>query len=84
VRRVKDSVVEYFRSGHEKQNKAGSGRENRKMKPMMFTGTLIDDLIATVERAEQKAQAEQTAEIEAWFASVQENTNYDSNFLGVA
>ena len=45
---------------------------------MTFTGTLIEDLIATVERAEAKAQDLEMTEIEPWFASVQENTNYDS------
>ena len=46
----------------------------------MFTGTLIEDLIATVERAEQQAQRTQIeiAKVEPWFASVQENANYDS------
>ena len=66
---------------------------------MTFTGTLIEDLMATVERAEQKAQADgafageallvgashiETSTIEPWFASVQDNTDYDSKFLGVA
>jgi hypothetical protein len=56
---------------------------------MIFTGTLIDDLMATVERAEQRAQADEPifAEpmvVESWLASVQENTDYDSKFLGVA
>ena len=61
---------------------------------MTFTGTLIEDLMATVERAEQRAQSDgalivgETAVepllVETWFASVQENADYDSNFLGVA
>ena len=86
---------------------------------MRFTGTLIEDLMATVERAEQRARsdeaefaqqifAEQTftesmlaepllaepvfAEpmvvesmfVKTWFASVQENADYDSKSLGVA
>ena len=75
---------------------------------MTFTGTLIEDLMATVERAEQRAQrtralpAERlTVEscsmepwssimlvesllVEPWFASVQENADYDSKFIGVA
>jgi hypothetical protein len=80
-----DSVVEYFRSGQEKQNKAGSG-ENQEIQEMMFTGTLIEDLIATVERVEQKARAEaqEMAEMEPWFASNQENVSCDSKLLGVA
>ena len=50
----------------------------------MFTGTLIEDLIATVERAEDKTREFETSEIEPWFASVQENINYESKLLGVA
>jgi hypothetical protein len=51
---------------------------------MTFTGTLIEDLIAAVERAEAKAQDFEMTEIEPWFASVQENANYDPKLLGVA
>jgi hypothetical protein len=57
---------------------------------MTFTGTLIEDLMSAVERAEQKAQSNAefavppTMLVEPWFASAQENTDYDSNFLGVA
>jgi hypothetical protein len=66
-----------------KQNKAGS-RENQETLEMMFTGTLIEDLIATVERVELRAQAEalEMAEVEAWFASDQENAS--AKLLGVA
>ena len=51
---------------------------------MIFTGTLIEDLIAAVERAEAKAKNFEATEIEPWFASVQENANYDSKLIGVA
>ncbi len=51
---------------------------------MTFTGTLIEDLIAAVERAEAKAQDFETTEIEPWLASVQENANCDPKLLGVA
>ncbi|MGD0793829.1 MAG: hypothetical protein ABR920_18850 [Terriglobales bacterium] len=61
---------------------------------MTFTGTLIEDLMATVERAEQRAQSDRALAVESlaveslvvepWFASVQENADYDSNFFGVA
>ncbi len=94
---------------------------------MTFTGTMIEDLIATVERAEQRAQRSDLAAVkvagatqiesalveptlvepvlnqlilgesigaeaqlgeaamaEPWLASVQENVEYDSKFLGVA
>jgi hypothetical protein len=50
----------------------------------MFTGTMIEDLIATVERAEAKAQQLEMTEIEPWFSSVQENSNHDSKMFGVA
>ena len=50
----------------------------------MFTGTLIEDLIATVERAEAKATSLEVPEIEPWFAAAQENPDYDSKLLGVA
>ena len=51
---------------------------------MTFTGTLIEELIATVERAEARAHHLDAAEIEPWIASAQENTNYDPKLLGVA
>jgi hypothetical protein len=61
---------------------------------MTFTGTLIENLMATVERAERRAQpdgplvvepfAVEPLLVESWFASVQENADYDSKFLGVA
>ncbi|HYW40837.1 MAG TPA: hypothetical protein VE957_22235 [Terriglobales bacterium] len=61
---------------------------------MTFTGTLIEDLMATVERAEQRAQSDgalvdgstvvEPLLVEPWFASVQENVDYDSKLLGVA
>jgi hypothetical protein len=72
---------------------------------MTFTGTLIEDLMAAVERAEQVRQAFRTAAVEAsngetlvgetlflseaslvepWFASVQENAEYEPKILGVA
>ncbi|MBZ5663140.1 MAG: hypothetical protein LAO30_00910 [Acidobacteriia bacterium] len=77
-------------SGEAKKNKTRP-RPGRKTGTfaMTFTGTLIEGLMATVERAEQRAQtdepifAEQMV-VEPWFASVQENADYDSKFLGVA
>ena len=59
---------------------------------MMFTGTLIDDLIATVERAEQPAQTVQAGDFviaeslmsDSWFACVQENAEFDSKLIEVA
>jgi hypothetical protein len=66
-----------------KHNKAASGKETGTLR-IMFTGTLIEDLIATVERAEAKSSELDAAEIEPWFASVHETTDYDSKLLGVA
>jgi hypothetical protein len=56
---------------------------------MTFTGNLIEHLMATVERAEQRAQADRGLVVEPmadepWFASVQKNAEYDSQLLGVA
>ena len=51
---------------------------------MTFTGTLIEDLIATVERAEQRTQSDEALDVEPWLASDQENADYDSKLLGVA
>jgi hypothetical protein len=51
----------------------------------MLTGTLIEDLIATVERAERKTEAETelVAAMEIWFASETDVASYD-NLRGVA
>jgi hypothetical protein len=56
---------------------------------MKFTGTLIDDLIATVERAEETIDARDFVIAESlisdsWFASVRENAEYDSKLIDVA
>lgn len=63
---------------------------------MTFTGTLIDDLMAAVERAEQAREAlfteaaefvaspDESAIDQRWFASIQKNAEYDPKFLGVA
>jgi hypothetical protein len=66
---------------------------------MTFTGSLIEDLIATVERVQRVASSDEplfaepaVAEpllmdpllVQPWLASIQENTDYDSKFIGVA
>jgi hypothetical protein len=61
---------------------------------MTFTGTLIESLMATVERAEQRASSDeptfaqnifgQSTDAQPWLASIQQNADYDSKFLGVA
>ena len=77
-------MVEFPGAANKKSNKAESGEEKQEL--AMFTGTLIDDLIATVERAEQAIQAQSsvtaTLIADSWFASTQENT--DTKSLGVA
>lgn len=55
----------------------------------MFTGTLIEDLIATVERAEESARSDEALGCDfpitdAWLASVQENVEYDPKLIGAA
>jgi hypothetical protein len=63
---------------------------------MTFTGTLIEDLMAAVERVEPTRDVllagdaenvtchdESTLE-QSWFASLQETTEYDPKLLGVA
>jgi len=61
---------------------------------MTYTGNLIEDLMATVERAEQRTQPDlalatepmlvEPMLVDSWFASVQQSTEYDSKLLGVA
>ncbi|HUM06015.1 MAG TPA: hypothetical protein VLT90_11190 [Terriglobales bacterium] len=51
----------------------------------MFTGTLIEDLIAIVDRVQARAEAEAKdfQEIEPWFAEM-EIAAVDTKLLGVA
>ena len=50
----------------------------------MFTGTLIEDLIDTVDRVQHEAQTdEMMLDIELWIAAA-ENSGYESAYLGVA
>jgi hypothetical protein len=53
---------------------------------MMYQGTLIDDLMATVERAERHAhQQTGSAELEHWYALAgRQLAPADQNLLGVA
>jgi len=52
----------------------------------MYTGNLIEDLFATVERAEERVREQNTeAELERWFATVHSSTpRVQPNLLGVA
>ena len=81
-------MVEFSRSGQEKQNKAGSGKKNGTVE-MTFTGSLIESLMETVERAEQRASSDepmfaQNMDAQPWLVSIQQNADYDPKFLGVA
>jgi hypothetical protein len=85
-------VVEFSRSGQEKQTKAASGKKNGTFE-MTFTGSLIENLMATVERAERRASSDepmfaqgfaQNIDAQPWVVSMQQNADYDSKFLGVA
>jgi hypothetical protein len=51
---------------------------------MMLTGTLIEDLIATVERVQQRAEVEEMMEMEFWFAAGEDSAGRQTNLLGVA
>jgi hypothetical protein len=59
---------------------------------MTFSGTLIADLMAAVERAELRAQVDEplfaaqgeASLLDGFFASASENSNFDSKFIGVA
>jgi len=53
----------------------------------MFTGTLIDELISTVERAEKhayKTADSQEVKIPYWYVATDREPAFDSKFLGVA
>lgn len=50
----------------------------------MFSGNLIDELIAIVVKVEQNAQKQaDEAELERWYSAMTQNA-YDTNLLGVA
>lgn len=50
----------------------------------MYTGTLIEELMATVERAEQQTRVE-TADLERWYARVPyEMATVETKLIGVA
>jgi hypothetical protein len=92
----RNSVVEFSRSGQEETKQGHRSGGKTGTSEMTFTGSLIDDLMAAVERAEQTGEAlfvetsspnsvfVESSQAEAWFASVQENAEYDPKFLGVA
>jgi hypothetical protein len=53
----------------------------------MFTGSLIDELISTVERAEKHAHKtvdSQEAKLPYWYTTTDRENAFDSKLLGVA
>jgi hypothetical protein len=69
------------------KNKAASGKKFRNL--TMYSGTLIQDLIAVVQRAEQAAQlSQEQASIllvdEGVLAATEQTAAYSSKLLGVA
>jgi hypothetical protein len=86
-------VVDFFRSGQEERKTRPSPKKKNWNREMKFSGSLIEELMATVERAEQRAQSDEALLGEAlaietmadpWFASAQANADYDTKLLGVA
>ena len=83
----------------EKRTRPSPKKRNGNIRKMTYTGTLIEDLMATVERAEQRAQTDgalfsgavvsepllvEPMLVDSWFASVEQSIEYDSKLLGVA
>jgi hypothetical protein len=86
------SVVELPGAAKKNRTRPRLGRKNGTLK-MTFTGTLIERLMATVERAEQRACSDepmfaqnfaQNIGAQPWVVSIQQNAEYDSKFIGVA
>lgn len=51
----------------------------------MYTGTLIEELIAAVERAEEHArETAQSADLEGWYAAAHSSARVQPDLLGVA
>ncbi|HXR15116.1 MAG TPA: hypothetical protein VN777_02800 [Terriglobales bacterium] len=53
----------------------------------MFTGTLIDELISTVEHAEKQAHKtteSPEANLTYWYTAIEREPGFDSKLLGVA
>ena len=64
------------------------GEENKlKRRLVMYTGNLIDELISTVERAEEHAHQtgdSQEAKLPYWYVATERERGFDSKLLGVA
>jgi hypothetical protein len=62
-------------------------KTNVKRRLVMHTGTLIDELISTVERAEKHAHKtgdSQETKLTHWYAATEHERVFDSKLLGVA
>jgi len=58
-----------------------------KRRVFMFTGTLIDELISTVEHAEKQAHKtteSPEANLTYWYTAIEREPGFDSKLLGVA
>ena len=96
-------MVEFSQSGQEKIKRRLRLEKKTDTIKMKFTGTLIEDLMATVERVEERSQSDgsvvepmlvESMLVEPmlvepmlaspWLVSSQNNTDYESKFLGVA
>ena len=77
--------MEYLRSGQARK-KQGRVRTGNRKQEKMLTGTLIEDLMTTVERVERKLHEEEAlmAVIEPWFIAVQGEAICDNELAGVA
>src|ERR1700680_896588 len=63
------------------------GETKVKRRLVMYTGTLIDELISTVERAEKhahKTSDSQEVNLTYWYTATERERALDSKFLGVA
>ena len=63
------------------------GETKVKRRLVMYTGTLIDELISTVERAEKHAHRtadSQETKLTHWYAPTERERVFDSQLLGVA
>ena len=90
------SFIKKSAATHRKMSKAGEGARPTQIVLLvgihargnaMYTGTLIDDLIATVERAETsfRFDPEQESKLSYWYAVAQsEVANLSHEFAGVA
>jgi hypothetical protein len=76
-----------FRFTREDSSKLGGERDQSTRRLVMFTGTLIDELISTVECAERRAHKTadaQETKTAYWYTPTERAPGFDPKFLGVA